>query len=225
VAAAGNDPASGVMCPGKIPGVISAEATDKNDNIANFSSSGPEAWVAAPGVDVLVTEGVVNGGGTGVASGTSFSSPHVAGLVALMLAADPTLTPTQVRTDLKMASDDLGPPGFDNFYGWGRINAFKTLRLIKRGTLADFQGEYKVIAFPNPAHFSNGSVTFALPPSLQGSNLSIKMYTMSGELVRTLNGNTWDGKNDAGLMVATGTYIFLVKTDSGQARGRVAVVH
>jgi hypothetical protein len=48
---------------------------------------------------------------------------------------------------------------------------------------------------------------------------------MSGELVRTLNGNTWDGRNDAGLQVATGTYIFLVKTDNGQARGRVAVVH
>jgi subtilisin family serine protease len=225
VAAAGNDPASGVMCPGAIPGVIAAEATDKNDNSAYFSSAGPEAWVAAPGVDVLTLEGSASGGRTASVSGTSFSSPHVAGLIALMLSAQPSLTPAQVANDLKLAADDLGPPGFDNLYGWGRINAFKTMRLIERGTLSDFAGEQKVIAFPNPAHFSSGSVTFALPPGLQGSNLSIKLYTMSGELVKTLNGNTWDGRNDAGLMVATGTYIFLVKTDNGQARGRVAVVH
>jgi subtilisin family serine protease len=196
------------LCPANENNVIAVSATDSKDNLASFSSTGQQIWVAAPGVSVL-----------------SFSSPHVAGLVALLLSANPLLMPPQIRTNLQESSDHLGTPGFNNDFGYGRINAYKALHLAERGTLSDFEGQAKVVAFPNPAKFSSGSVTFVLPPSLQGSNLTIKLYTIAGELVRQLTGLTWDGRNDAGAEVATGTYIFLVKTDAGSARGRVAVIH
>ena len=65
---------------------------------------------------------------------------------------------------------------------------------------------------------------FAIPPSLQGTAPSIKIYTVTGEMVRELSGLAWDGKNTAGNLVASGTYVFLVKTGAGTARGRVAVI-
>ena len=64
-----------------------------------------------------------------------------------------------------------------------------------------------------------------IPTGLQGDNASIKLYTIDGQLVRDLGAQTvWDGKNDNGNNVATGVYIFLVKTDAGMQRGRVAVI-
>jgi len=55
--------------------------------------------------------------------GTSMASPHVAGLAALLLAADPTLTPDQVRTAIQTTAEDLGTAGWDQYYGWGLIDA------------------------------------------------------------------------------------------------------
>ena len=230
VAAAGNldstsNPTKVVECPGAIPGVVAVAATDQNDNPATFSAVGPEVVVAAPGVDILSTQRSQDGGGYITDSGTSFASPLVAGLSALLWSAAPSLSSGTVFSILEQSADDLGPPGFDTSYGFGRVNAFRALRLATRGTLSTFDGEAKAIAFPNPAHFSQGNVSFAVPQGVVGSNLSVKIYSSAGELVRTLSGLSWDGKNDGGLSVASGVYIFLVNSDRGQARGRVAVLH
>jgi len=61
------------------------------------------------------------------AIGTSMATPHVAGAAALLLEANPELTPAQVRSVLQDNADDLGPPGWDNMYGWGRINLERAL--------------------------------------------------------------------------------------------------
>jgi flagellar hook assembly protein FlgD len=109
--------------------------------------------------------------------------------------------------------------------GAGRIDAFRSLRLAVNGTLADFSGDQKPIAFPNPFRTSQaGVVSFSIPISQQGANAYIKIYTMAGEYVQTVSGLTWDGRNAAGNLVATGTYIFVVSTANGSARGRVAVI-
>ena len=58
-----------------------------------------------------------------------------------------------------------------------------------------------------------------------GSNPTIKIYTTDGALVKTIaNGFTWDGRNESGRLVASGTYVFLVTTGAGSTRGRVAVI-
>ncbi|MHB8744936.1 MAG: Ig-like domain-containing protein [Gammaproteobacteria bacterium] len=100
--------------------VISVSATDSSDTIASWSSYGPYVDVAAPGAGIWTT---TNGGGYSAVSGTSFSSPLTAGVLALMKSADPSLSNTVLESILKSTAVDLGTPGYDQYYGYGRINA------------------------------------------------------------------------------------------------------
>jgi hypothetical protein len=125
VAAAGNsgNPGGGgdrVEYPGRFVSVIAVAATDQNDNRASFSSTGQDVELAAPGVNVLST--YLNDG-YAIGSGTSMASPHVAGTAALVMAAYPDWTTTQVRSELRNTADDLGTAGKDTLYGYGLVDA------------------------------------------------------------------------------------------------------
>lgn len=104
--------------------IVSAGATDSNDAKTSWSNWGTGVDVVAPGASILTT---TNGGGTGYVSGTSFSAPNTAGVIALILSVNPRLTPSQVRQILFESVDDLGVQGYDTTYGWGRINATKAV--------------------------------------------------------------------------------------------------
>ncbi|MDE2490934.1 MAG: S8 family serine peptidase [Elusimicrobia bacterium] len=222
VAAAGND-SSAVNTPGDCDGVITMGASDSSDQIAYFSSRGTVMTahgLVAPGVSVLTT---APGGGTSSPSGTSFSSPMGAGLAALMLSAKPTLQPSDVLADMRGGADDIGQPS--TLQGAGRLNAYRTMRLVVKGTLAGFDGESKPIAFPNPFRLSRSPrVSFALPPGLQTSGAKIKIYTQDGRFVREVDGLSWDGRNGDGNLVATGTYVFVVENGGSSTSGRMAVI-
>ena len=229
VISAGNDggpvnaPASCAGAAGG-SGIIPVGATDSGNNIASFSSQGPELaanGVVAPGVHVETTDS--GAGYTGGASGTSFSAPHVAGLAALILSAKPAFTPQQVQAAIQGGSDSVGAPAAQQ--GAGRIDVYRSLRLAVNGTLAGFEGDRKAIAFPNPFRTAQArTVSITIPTGLQGSSASIKIYTLSGELVRELDGLSWDGRNSRGSLVASGTYVFVLSTGKGTARGRLAVI-
>jgi hypothetical protein len=62
-------------------------------------------------------------------SGTSMSTPHVAGAAALLLQANPDWTPTMVKSALERNAVDFGAPGKDNTYGSGRIDVFNALKV------------------------------------------------------------------------------------------------
>lgn len=64
-----------------------------------------------------------------VASGTSMAAPHAAGVAALILGKNPSLSPEQVRTILRDSADDLGTPGWDPVFGGGRVNALRAVQL------------------------------------------------------------------------------------------------
>ncbi|MBI3289026.1 MAG: S8 family serine peptidase [Elusimicrobia bacterium] len=226
VAASGNTPfcsGTSVNSPANCSGVIPAAATTSADQIATYSCTGPELatdGVAAPGSSVLTT---ASGGGLASPSGTSFASPMVAGLAALVYSKKPTYTPAQIKTALRAGAESVGASS--SAMGAGRINAFRTLRFATNGTLAGFEGDQRPIAFPNPFRMSTiGSVAFAIPASLQGSGTKIKVYTLEGQIVRELTGLSWDGKNTDGNLVASGTYVFVVTTSAGTGRGRVSVL-
>jgi subtilisin family serine protease len=119
VAAAGNEYGGEVLYPAKWETVIAVSAVDDADQIANFSSVGPEVELAAPGVYIYTTS--LHEGYTYV-SGTSAACPHVSGIAALIIAAG-VRGNTAVRARLDSTADDLGDPGRDKFYGFGLVNA------------------------------------------------------------------------------------------------------
>jgi subtilisin family serine protease len=63
-------------------------------------------------------------------TGTSLAAPHVAGALALLLNADPNLTVAEQRAALLAAAIDLGLPGPDNDYGYGRLDVLRAYRSL-----------------------------------------------------------------------------------------------
>ena len=138
IAAAGNAGTSDAVFPAAYPEVLSVSAVGPDRQLASYSSFGSTVDIAAPGGDF------VDGGGsfavmstvwnfvTGsptydVAQGTSMATPHVAGVAALILAANPGLSASQLRSRLVDYAVDVGAPGRDNSYGAGIVNARNSL--------------------------------------------------------------------------------------------------
>jgi hypothetical protein len=127
VAAAGNDNMDiGVIpfYPACYDTVMAISGTDSNDQKYYWGNYGTPIEVSAPGVDVWST---MPGNGYAYLSGTSMSTPHVAGVAALVWSDDPSYTNMEMRTHLQEAVDDLGTPGWDPIFGYGRTNAYKAL--------------------------------------------------------------------------------------------------
>lgn len=82
--------------------------------------------VSAPGNGTVSCN---NGGGYSSFSGTSGATPHVCGTVALILGANPNLTPAEVSMIIQTTSVEKGDPGKDNRYGAGRIDAYEAYLL------------------------------------------------------------------------------------------------
>jgi hypothetical protein len=103
------------------------------------------------------------GGGYGSVSGTSFSAPLTAGLVALIFSANPSLTPTEVEQIMKSTALDLGDPGYDVYYGYGRIDASRAL-IQASGfvTYRDMEPPSVVINYPNYGMVISGSITVSI---------------------------------------------------------------
>ncbi len=103
------------------------------DQIVCFSNESDFLDVAAPGSNIWSASNAAGGSSITGQSGTSMASPMVAGLAALILSADPSLTPAEVRQIIRDGAIDMGPAGFDRAYGWGRIDAVGSLALISTG--------------------------------------------------------------------------------------------
>jgi subtilisin family serine protease len=144
VTAAGNCGVASTRCgsvnepqyPGAYPEAFAVGATDPNDLRASFSNVNGYVALSAPGSRIWSTTPTYpttlsrnNPGTTSYAafSGTSQASPFVAGVAALLLSKDPTLSPTQVADRLRAGADDLGAPGVDPEFGAGRVNALRAV--------------------------------------------------------------------------------------------------
>jgi subtilisin family serine protease len=154
-----NDGAS-VRYPAAYPEVIAVGATDCNDAHWHYSNYGPELEIVTPSgagreiaddpdrwskeKTMLLSTDIV--GQTGFSShpsykysneldysffsGTSASCPVAAGVAALILSIEPELTNEEVRHFLCRSATDLGEPGRDDYYGWGRIDARAALDMV-----------------------------------------------------------------------------------------------
>lgn len=125
VAASGNggftDLISSPACGSK---VLAVGAVTKGDKKPAYSNGGIELDLVAPGNGIFSTYPSLSGNKFVKKSGTSMATPHVSGTAALLLEANPFLTPAEVGDILKMSAVDLGEIGFDTKYGHGRVDAY-----------------------------------------------------------------------------------------------------
>jgi subtilisin family serine protease len=138
VAAAGNEGTPDPNYPAAYPEVLSVAAVAPSLSPATYSSFGSTVDIAAPGGERAYGDeyGVwslvwdFQNGGPWYESyqGTSMATPHVSGIAALVLAANPGLTATQLRARLLDHATDLGAPGRDDVYGEGLVNANASVR-------------------------------------------------------------------------------------------------
>ncbi len=101
---------------------------------SNSSNYGEGKNISAPGMDIYSTTSSTGSVRYATKSGTSMASPQVAGIAALMFAANPSLTAEQCKSILYSTATDLGTAGFDTGYGWGAVNAFAAVHMAKAGT-------------------------------------------------------------------------------------------
>lgn len=122
VAASGNSGLEGSppSYPAVDPHVFTVGATDRSDQPASFSSRSQSIDLAAPGVDIPVATALDNSWAP--ESGTSFSSPIVAGAAAWLWTVRPDLDASQVAEILRESARDVGAPGFDTATGYGILD-------------------------------------------------------------------------------------------------------
>jgi len=161
-----------VSYPARYPEVISVGAADHRDLRWPYSGYGPELdlvapsggttwanWLVTMGKDWMWSTDIIGAPGFSelnsedgwewgmldynAMGGTSGACPVAAGVAALILSVEPDLTNVEVRHFLERSAKDLGDPGRDEYYGWGRVDARAALDMVlaKR---ADLDNDWRV---------------------------------------------------------------------------------
>ena len=172
----------------------------EDDTIASYSSRGPRRdngdnnpinelipEVSAPGTNIIQAEGCVTSGGcsnylsdasentyTGRGSGTSYATPSVTGIIALMIEANPDLNPLQIKEVLKQTAERRGPasapdvdPYWNRDFGYGMVDAYEAVKMAQ--------------------HLNQTEQSASIDPYLQNHLLD---YNVSGS-TGTIVGHSW----------------------------------
>ncbi|MDR1798111.1 MAG: S8 family serine peptidase [Clostridiales Family XIII bacterium] len=167
VAAGGNSNRTDTHYPSDFDNVLAVTWTDANNVISPHSDHNAKKDIAAPGVNIYST---VLGSSYGTMSGSSMASPYVAGVAALVMSANPSLPSAKIAEILKSNAIDLGAPGRDNYYGYGLVDAKKSVEeamkyhtvtfLDYNGTLLGTQCVYQGQAAAAPKIPARAGYTF-----------------------------------------------------------------
>lgn len=142
----GNIDAGKYAYPASYDHVISVGATTNTDTIASYSQHNDQVDLCAPGDAVYTTSFT---GDYKSVSGTSFSSPVVAGACAVLMAADSTLTSAKVESVLKNTAADFGTAGKDDYYGYGIIQLDKALAALPNTSSITYRTQIQNVGWQN----------------------------------------------------------------------------
>lgn len=204
IASAGNNANNSPNYPAALDNVVAVTGTTSSDTLASWSSYGNWVDLSAPGESILTT---ANGGGYRYGSGTSFAAPVTAGVAALVLSAKPSLSPSGLVNILQQNADDLGSPGFDQYFGSGRVNAF---RAVSAALATGGDGVRPTVTISNP--LAGATVSGTIP--VQGTavdNVGVTRteFYVDSQLVSSGNASFSFSWNTAS--VANGTHTLTVK--------------
>jgi serine protease len=201
VAAAGNDNSRTPYYPASLPGVISVSAVDMSRRKASYSNYNEFVDIAAPGGDSTpdingdgVPDGIISTIGddsTGRIKfeyyslvGTSMATPHVSGVISLMKAVNPDLTPENVDDLISRGAitSDIGIEGRDTSFGYGLLDANKAVLAAAQFGRDDtgVQAEPILIVTPQSLNFGSTSTTAILSLS-NGGNGTLQILDITDD--------------------------------------------
>jgi serine protease AprX len=239
VAAGNSGPARyTVGSPGAAANVITVGAMsdcgEKGYFLANFSSRGPTADgrtkpdVCGPGWNISAARKGTTNQYT-VMSGTSMATPFIAGSAALMLDANPALTPAQVKTYVSSSTaQDWGPTGMDVDYGYGRAQCYDAVKLaggytgtgptvpphVYRSENLAATGKIDIWTVNVNSTTYPIAITLIMPSWTSSQDFDLYLYNPSGTQVASATGTTREeyiGYNPT----VTGNYTIRVKSYAG----------
>jgi hypothetical protein len=170
--------------------------------VSSVSSVDPEYMSGGASYDRVVSQytSTVNGTTYSYAAlqGTSMSGPAVSGIIALLLEANPTLSPQQVINILSLsaitdAKTGVIPPGGNTTWGAGKVNAYRAMQLVLMGVGIYHPTEMPIecLLYPNP---SNGSYAIEYAGDKQ-EVLQLMVTDMNGQILINKNWNVNSGHN------------------------------
>ncbi len=232
VVSAGNEGTTSwkyITTPADADSILTVGSLDFNGNRVQSSSIGPTADgrikpdVSARGACVYSSSSMVSNGYSSCISGTSFASPHVAGIMALALQARPSMPAIWYVRQAQKASSLY--PNSNNLVGYGKIDAFDLISGVIT-SLSDNsspllpESAFITRNFPNPFNPST-SIYYQVPDGWTLNNVSIIDVTgRNVSVIKTASSMNsgmmqWDGYNMAGLRVASGIYFAQFKFTNG----------
>ena len=212
VAASGNDYSNTEwVCPAHMKNVIVVGAVDDKDRRAFFSNYGKSLDVTAPGVDIVSTS---NKGGYVTMSGTSMACPHVSAEAAMYRLLYPKSKPAQIEKQIRKYIQDLGKPGWDKYYGCGRV-VLKTPSAKKEKTV---KPKSVVVVSINDVSVEEGT-TLYFSAEVLPSNATNKTLRWSSS-------NTGVAKVEEGVVkcLKPGKATITVKTSNGKKDSKTILV-
>jgi len=202
VVSTGNGNAT-IEYPAKYTNAIAVGSTNSNDlrsrpffwSATSGSNFGAELDFVAPGNFIYGLSHTSNTNYNSYWGGTSQAAPHVTGVISLLLSINPNLTVSQILLILKQSSQDrIGDSfdilGFDQYYGFGRINAFNAISSPLLSNTDYFTESQKIKLFPNPIGIEN---TFSISGLESNVRYTIKVISLDGKVVKELKNNLTNG--------------------------------
>lgn len=161
--------------------ITAVSSTNSDDTFSSFSSFGTFVDIAAPGNGIYTTDA---GGGYSSWAGTSFSSPIVAGVYALMIAANPLLTPASLDSAMLSSAQDLGTAGKDSHFGAGRVDAARAVSTARAMVATDTSAPSTSITSPGGGGVLSGIANIDVYAADPSGVTSVEIYA-NNKLIAT----------------------------------------
>lgn len=183
-----------IQYPAKYTNAIAVGSTNSNDirsspffwSATSGSNYGAELDFVAPGNYIYGLNHLSNTDYSYYWGGTSQAAPHLAGLISLLLSVNPSLSVSQIRLILQQSSadqvgDSFDTVGWDQYYGFGRINAFTAISNTLLSNTEYYTESKNLKIFPNPISNKN---SFSISGLEINTNYEIKIVSLDGKIVK-----------------------------------------